>query len=969
MGADGGTGGDGGTGLVIGTGGVGGTGGDGGTGLVVGTGGVGGTGGGDAGAGGTGGAGACGEDGCPVGEFCVRGECTPPLLAEVSIDTDPVVEDGELFRVSITVTNPTETETVSDVNVEAEIPVGVTPIGTARRSIGATCTAGSCGAGQELNWEVGSLGPGESTVVSFEPLTSNGVAGSTITFRANATSANAPTANAEAETEVVAARALNVRLIPSANPVEPDEPLTYTVHYANQGNSTINQAELRLAVPQNTTITGQGGGSATQGLVTWDVGRLDPGDGGTRQAVVAVNAAPGEQLRAVASVLDATAPEEVTETTEQTPVGDRPLLAFVEVNPDPTRQDELTYVSVTVTNPSTTTTRNNVRVALRLPQGNTGIGAGRRSDGASCTSGACGAGSNITWLVGTLGPGESRVVYVEPFTDDVNAVDDGTLITYQVDIRENAASGATAVEQTAVLASATTAVQSDRTFNLQVAESANPVASGESLTYTLHYANQSNTTVNNVELVLTTPAGAATVTDADGGTESQGVITWDLDSLGPGEGGTRQVVVTVDASTGEQLRTEAVVFNMGDPADQTRATAQTPVGASPLIASVEVNPDPTRQDELTNVSVTVTNPSTTTTRNNVNVELRLPQGNTGIGAVRRSEGASCTSGACTPGANISWLLGTLDPGESRVVSVEPITEDVNAVDNGTLITYLADVRENGASGATAVEQTAVLANATTAVQGDRKFNLRVAESANPVASGESLTYTLHYANQSSSTIDNVDLRLTTPVGDTTITNADGGSQSQGVVTWDLGSLGPGESGTRQVVVTVDASNGALLRTEAVVFDTDDPINQTRATVQTPVGDGTLSTTVTSTLDSVLPDGTFAITVTVENTSVGTTENFIEVQLQLPQGLDGLGNNDISDGGFCSSGGCGRGSTITWEIMSLVPGESTSMDLQIDPTVSDDTPAGFLMYFEAQTLVGDPLQPRVIAGTAVAVEAP
>jgi hypothetical protein len=260
-----------------------------------------------------------------------------------------------------------------------------------------------------------------------------------------------------------------------------------------------------------------------------------------------------------------------------------------------------------------------------------------------------------------------------------------------------------------------------RPLNLRMVESANPVATDESLTYTLHYANQSNSTISNATLMLTTPSGT-TVTDTGGGTDAQGVITWDLDTLGSGDGGTRSATVTVNAATGQQLRAEAVVFDTGDPAEQTRATAQTPVGDSPLMAVVEVNPDPARQGETTHVSVTVTNPSASTTRNDIAVQIRVPQGvnnvpTTGISSASSPlpAGATCgNSGACAPGTNIVWQIGDLAPRESRVVWLEPTI--ANATVDGSVISYQADVREDALTSATAIEQTAVLGENTVRVE-------------------------------------------------------------------------------------------------------------------------------------------------------------------------------------------------------------------------------------------------------------
>jgi len=192
---------------------------------------------------------------CPVGDFCANGECTPPLLAEVSVDADPIVE-GELFRVSVTVTNPTTTETVNGVEVQVPTPQGLTNLSSARISSGGKCDPGGCFAGQNVTWLIGDLAPGESRVVSFNPIAAAGSAGTPISFTASATSTNSKSANGQAAVEVVVARAFNLRMVESANPVAVGQALTYTLHYANQSNSTINNVELMLTTQTDgSTVT------------------------------------------------------------------------------------------------------------------------------------------------------------------------------------------------------------------------------------------------------------------------------------------------------------------------------------------------------------------------------------------------------------------------------------------------------------------------------------------------------------------------------------------------------------------------------------------------------------------------------------------------------------------------------------------------------------------------------------------
>jgi uncharacterized repeat protein (TIGR01451 family) len=901
---------------------------------------------------------------------------TSQLLVSVDMDLY-LVTAGDDFNVDVTVSNP-GSAIVQNVFVYLIVPQYII-INQADLPPNASCT-GACDAGDMIEWDLGSVEAGNVTVVSVEPQVSQTVPeGQDIQFEVTTTADDEPNAvvmenTSEGESD------LGLGLAQTPSQPEAGDMIVYTLSYDNSGVDSLANVELTLTLPGPVVfVSATDGGTVDEnGVVTWAFTELTPGTSGEVEAAVEVNSEipPGAQLRAAAGASVDGTPVRARSTTigsvgdgaaecqvhEDCPVGDfcadgectPPLLAEVSVDADPLVEGELFGVSVTVTNPTTTETVNNVEVQVPVPPGVTSVSSLRISSGGTCGVSSCAVGRTISWQVGSLAPGESRVVSLVPTSAAGSAGSPISFTGSATSTNSKSANGQAAVDVVAA-----------RALNLRMVESANPVATGQALTYTLHYANQSNSTINNVELMLTTPTDGTSVTDAGGGTNAQGVISWNLGQLDPGEGGTRTATVSVNAAAGKQLRAEAVVFDVGDPNEQTRATVQTPVGDSPFIAFVEANPDPSRQGELTNVSVTVTNPSTNVTRNNVNVQVRVPPGVNSVPSLRISSGGTCGVSSCAVGRNISWQVGSLAPGESRVVSLVPTIAAATTTADGTVILFEADVREDALTSATAVEQTSVLAGAALIVREDRALNLRMVESANPVATGQALTYTLHYANQSNSTINNVELVLTTPTDGSSVTDAGGGTNAQGVISWNLGQLDPGEGGTRTAVVSVNAAAGRQLRAEAVVFDVGDPNEQTRATVQTPISESTLTTTVVASADPVQPGDLVRITLTAENVSTSVTENLLTVQLQVPQGVASVPAAAISGNGTCGVSSCAVGQTIIWEIASLIPGESSGLDLWIDPTVLSTTPPGFLLFFESETLVGD--EPRVVAGTTIAVE--
>jgi hypothetical protein len=700
------TGGTGGSMSMGGTGGSAGVGGDAGAGGVAGGGGDAGAGGiaGGGGDGGVGGAGACGGDECPFGEFCVRGECSPPLLAEMSVDSNPVVQAVEPFRVYVTVTNPTETETVNDVTVEVLLPEGTTRILGWERSVGSRCNSNNCSAGNRVAWDIGSLEPGESRVVYLEPVSADAFAGNQMSFATRVTASNAQTVNEELTVDVVADRALNLQVVESSNPVEFGGALTYVLHYGNQGETPLSEVELTLAIPTDAaTIGDTGGGSATEGTISWDIGRLAPGENGTRRAVIAVDAAPGEQVRAEAALFDASAPLEGTTAIVQTPVSESPLLAFIEVSPDPKRQDALNNVTVTVTNPSANLTRRDVKLRVRLPQNLTRLFAFRRTDDSSCTSNNCGSGDTVRWEVGSLRPGESQVASFGPTVN--NDATDGTLMMYLLDVRE-APSGTPEVEQKSVLSKAVAALRRDRPFNLWMVESANPIPSGDSLSYRIHYANRSNATIDGAALSLATRLGDVATLDTDGGSASGDKITWALGSLAPGASGILQPSFTVGSAAGEVVRAEATLSS-SDSSEQTRATVHTPVGESSLVTTMSTTADSVQPGGTFTLTITVENTSAIATEDFVKVQLRLPFGIDRILAADRSNGG-CSGNVCDGGDKITWDIDGLAPGESTELDLQVLVPVSDTTPLGSLLYFESQTLVgNSAADSRVIEATTV----------------------------------------------------------------------------------------------------------------------------------------------------------------------------------------------------------------------------------------------------------------------
>jgi uncharacterized repeat protein (TIGR01451 family) len=871
-----------------------------------------------------------------------------PLLTSVAINRDPL-EPNELFNVAVTVSNPSPNTTANDVTVALQLPQGINLVNAAQRTPDSTCSSVNCGASQVVRWTRSAIAPGESFVFMVEPSVASGALdGDLLVFRAEAFASGETPSRANATSLVQSDRWLVVRAVPSANPVTGGQNLSYTLYFSNEGTQTLASVDLHATIPLGTTFVGASDdGTEGDGVVDWTVGPLAPGRSSTRRFTVAVPQSQtlGSQLK---SEVEATIDGEDADrarTNTAVQVADTPLIAFLEVTPDPTRASELANVALTVSNPSTGTIANDVRVDIRLPQGIGNINGPQRSPDSSCSSVNCGPSQVVTWNLGTLDPGDSTVLLLDPLVS--GGVDDGLIVDFDAQVYSSG--------NAPVLASGATLVQGNRPIRIHTVESADPVRPGDPLRYTIYVSNQDTQTIDSVDVFATIPEGASFTNASDGGTEDSAVVQWQIGPLGPGEGTSRQFTTLVDDSLppGSQLRSYVQGIVAGSDADRARSVTQTQVATGKLIAAIEVNPDPTAQNELFNVSVTVSNPTAFEVADDVEINVRLPQFLSLVGASRRSAGASCSSVNCGASQVITWGFESLAAGESVVVSLEPIV--ASGVANGTIIDFDAQIY--------GVEEVPIRTGGATIVNTDRTLLVRSIESRNPSEPSESLTYELYFANQGEQTISTFDLAVAVPELSSFVSASNGATASNGTVDWTVGPLSPDQTGVRTMTVSVDPMTaGSQLRSEAHAEVGSSDTERARASTQSPIGTRLLTSTASGPGGAVVPGDRPTVSVLVENPSTTATVNDIQIDLQLPLGIALIAQAQ-RPGSTCSSVNCGPGQTVSWTIAELAPGASTEVSIQ--PDISNGTEGSLLLFDSETTVTGVPV---TVSSTIVRVEA-
>ena len=246
---------------------------------------------------------------------------------------------------------------------------------------------------------------------------------------------------------------------------------------------------------------------------------------------------------------------------------------------------------------------------------------------------------------------------------------------------------------------------------------------------------------------------------------------------------------------------------------------------SPLDLAITSSVDPIEDGTALTLTMTVSNPGAVAQSNVLLSALVPPYFSSFYPGSQAVPAGACVAGGayCTPGETLAWSLGTLAPGEVRVVRISDAVS--TAANDGALLPVEAMVTADGVSAIQATH-TVVVSELTPPLQ------VALAADRNPAAAGAQVSYRVRYSNLSDSvTADH--LRVTLPVGMSFVSASDGGTAAAGVVSWPV-AVGPGTDGARELVAQVDAGleDGALLRAEARFADSAESASASAAHVVT-----------------------------------------------------------------------------------------------------------------------------------------
>ena len=465
---------------------------------------------------------------------------------------------------------------------------------------------------------------------------------------------------------------------------------------------------------------------------------------------------------------------------------------------------------------------------------------------------------------------------------------------------------------------------------------------GDTVTYFLTVTNTGTGAAGRFDVSDTVPAGLTVAVIGNNGTENNGSITWSLTDLNPGESTTVSFTVTVPPTDTEKTwRNVAVVTydrekdGESETEDSNEVIVDIDVPNVGIIKTQSVNGGAEVSDKL-EVKAGDTITYTLTVRNygagdaaDITVTDQLPEG-LSLKAVG--------NGGVNNNGVITWHIDSLAGGTFTTVSFEvtvPAVKRDTQWKNIAAVTYDQNGDgdpENEKSNEVEIEQLVPKLSLT------KTQSLNGAEATKDILqakAGDKVTYYLTLNNRGNGDAEDVSILDMLPDGLILDAISDGGTESGGLVIWDIGSLKRGESVTVSVSVIIPkVEEDTLYKNVAVKADGAEEEDSNEVIVEQLLPELEVSKTqakgwgkATTELLSVEEGDTVTYYLTVKNVGKGTAEDVILTDV-IPAGLTlkKVGND-----------GSHKDGTVGWHIGTLESGEEITVSFTVTvPTVEADT---------------------------------
>jgi uncharacterized repeat protein (TIGR01451 family) len=763
-----------------------------------------------------------------------------------------------------------------------------------------------------------------------------------------------------------------VSAVDAPDPVAPGAVLTYTVTLTNHGPDPATgggiNINLPLAVTHQNSVAPAGftcfylGNNGTCNMPSLPVGTYVV----TINVVVGAHLAnfPDQNIQASffpsGTTIDPNAGNNQKNVTTTVDAPQTELSISVTDNPDPVAPDGTITYTVTAMNsgPDTATSVNvNFVPASPLAFVSAAIPAGW-----NCTLPSVGA-INATFTC-------SRPSWSAPSTDVFTAVfaandenfgiNDGTInSTFTVNGTGDDTNDANNTDP-----ESTQYTAADADMNITASDSPDPVSPDGDITYTVTVTNQGPDAAPDARMSvagnggqtrfvsLSAPAGWTCNPPAPGTLLNVASIDCSIPSLANGA----SAVFTVVTEASDDLHPNSdhdinQVFTTGsDVADPDHTDTTIQVTTAYVVNDADMNitasdsPDPVSPDGDITYTVTVTNqgPDTAT---NATMVIVGNGGQTRFQSISAPAGWTCNTpapGTVLNAANYECTNPSLANGASAVFTV--VTEASDDLhpnsDHNVTQNFMTGANEADPDGTDNVVQVTTLYDVTNA-----DISVTNADAPDPVAPGDTITYTQSITNNGPDAAANATFTQSTPAGTTFQSFAASAGWTcgtpavgaTGAITCSKASMAVSETGTFTLVVNVTGTGSIVSEVTGGSTASDpDPLDNEAETVTTSIGPTTADLSITkTTATTTAPEGsTFSYTITMTNNGPDAATN-VEMTDTLPSSL--LFRSITEPAGFdCTTPAVGTSGTITCTAATLANGASAAFTLVVEVDASTGT---------------------------------